>query len=206
LGAGSAGRLWCAAGTFAFAQRRRRRAILEATPGIEVTVRTMVGRILAVLGGVSIIALMAALTAGLALMAPVGMWGLRFVQRRRGFRVTAFGELAAAVLTFAVAATLAVAAATMGGAWRGLPRDLASALDDAAKRPPPPPAIFKNMPTLQPQPLPPAAVKGAAVFGVIVGIEALCLLVGGVTWAGARLVVYGMRGPRPPPPVVEADA
>jgi hypothetical protein len=88
-----------------------------------------------------------------------------------------------------------------------LPKAFESALDDAAKRPPPPPpALFRNMPTLQPQALPPAAVKGAAVFGVIVGIEFLCLVVGGVTWAGARLVVSGMRGPRPPPPVVEADA
>lgn len=169
--------------------------------------RTVVARILAVLVGVSIISVMAAVTRGLALMAPVGMLGLWLVQRRRGFRVTAFGELAAAVLTFAVAATLAVAVATMGGPWHGLPKALERALDDAAKRPPPPPpAIFKNMPTLQPQPLPPAAVKGAAVFGAIVGIEVLCLLVGSATWAGARLATYGIRGPRPTPLVVEVDA
>jgi hypothetical protein len=170
-------------------------------------VGTVVTRILAVLVGVSVVCVMAAVTLGLALMAPVGMWGFWLVQRRRGVRATAFGGLAAAVFTFAVAATLAVAVATIGGPWHGLPKTLERVINDAANRPaPPPPAIFQNVPTLQSQPLPPAVTKGASVLGAILGIEVLCLLVGCVTWAGARLTTYGIRGPRPPPPVVEADA
>jgi hypothetical protein len=170
-------------------------------------VGTVAARILAVLVGVSIICLMAAVTRGLALMAPVGMLGLWFVRRRRGLRTTAFAEVAAAVLTFAIAATLVVAIATTAGPWHGLPKAFGRAFDDAAKRPPPPPPAFlKNLPTLQQRPLPRSAVKGAAILGTIVGIEVLCMMVGGATWAGTRLTLYGIRGPRPTPPFVEADS
>jgi hypothetical protein len=159
---------------------------------------TALTRVAALILGVATLAFALLGTLGVAILVPLGMLVAGLWARRRGRSLTALQGWVAGVVPFGSIVTLGLVAAVLFGPLRGKFDDFRRTIVDAQKQTPEQPAFMRQLHMPPPAPLPPSVAAPLATYTTIVGLEFWCVLMGTITWGGSSLLVFGVRGPRPP--------
>src|SRR5262245_2562392 len=171
-------------------------------------------RVAALIAGLVILLGAAAISVGLALCAPLGVWVAHRFRRARGQSLGAwtswFGAVGATVVGLLLVAGI-LASRVPGANWSSIRHAADSASAEAAKQPPPawlsriaPDAATRysvaqsNTPTF--------VNTFALIWGLVIGVSVLGGILGTVGWFGSVLLVFYASGRwlRAPPPLAVA--
>jgi len=174
---------------------------------------SVVGRIGALLAGMTILLIAAVGSVGLVLLAPLGIWVTHRIQRARGRTVGLFDRWIGAVAGTTIAMLVVAAAFALmipADTWREVRHSADSASVEAQKQPPP--AWLRRVVPSASQPLPrsaqPLAVSTIAlVWGAGIGVGMTGIMLGSVGWAGTMLLIFCVSGEwLPAPPAIDPRA
>jgi hypothetical protein len=163
---------------------------------------TALKRIGAVLLGAVVLGFALLCTFGTTILVPIGMLAAWYVARRRQQHLTPVQRWMAGVLTLGGVVTVGLAWAVFLGPLRGklstFGSDIDKAVQETQKRPVPQPAFLRRFHTPPPQPMPASVAKPLMLASAVFSLELWCLFFGTLGWGGTELLVFGVRGPRPP--------
>lgn len=150
----------------------------------------------ALVGGLVITIVALLMSAGVALLAPLGIWIAGRVQRRRGRALTGFGSWLAgtgSVVIGVLALALVIGASLPAGSWRRAGRELDAV---RATQPAPPPAWVERIApgSARRAAATPPPSRTAMIVNLALGFELFTVMLGTLGWGGAMLLGYGARG------------
>jgi len=157
----------------------------------------MVIRIGAALLGVVVLALALVISVGTVILVPLGMLITWYVMRRRGRSLTGFQTWLAGVLPFGTIVIVGLIVALLGPLHANFD-EFDRAVAEAEKHPQEQPAFLRQLGAPPPVPLPPSVAGPLSRIGLVIGLEMWCVFTGTLGWGGVSLLVFGVRGPRPP--------
>jgi hypothetical protein len=166
----------------------------------QTTGRTL-GRVAALIAGLTILVIAGVTTLGIVLFAPFGFWIAHRIQRRRGRRLDAWGSwigAASGVIAALLIVAGIVAVKVPPGSWEQIRKVTDSASVQAAKQPPPA-WLTRIAPAQNRSAL--SAASGSTTFngammvwGISMAIGMFGAAIGTIGWAGAMLLVFYATG------------